>query len=158
MRLCGSKRGTLEYSTPESRPEVPASVHQSRYLILFSKLVKIISRGHSIPLQLMVVMSDLSPSTRRSSELGYAPHVSRGSIFWLPARGMCDERLLLYLDLDEGCYDHPVLVLRTNTKQATATVLIVRLDNFTIIEPTPQEEKKEKENQALEETWVSITC
>lgn len=49
-----------------------------------------------------------------------------GSIFWLPSYEACAGRLVL--DLDQDSYNHPVLVLTTNHKQATATVLIVRID------------------------------
>ena len=51
-----------------------------------------------------------------------------GSIFWLPSYEACAGRLVC--DLDEGSYNHPVLVLTTNDKQASATVLIVRTQIF----------------------------
>lgn len=147
MRLCGSKQRTLLRNPgPKSRPGFTR--------VLFSpNLQKSYLEVILFDYKLMVVMSDLSPTTRRSSELGYAPHISRRSIFWIPARSMCDERLLLHLDLDEGCFDHPVLVLRTNTKQATATVLIVRLD----ISPSlTNSQEKKKKNSSFGETRVSI--
>lgn len=51
-----------------------------------------------------------------------------GSIFWLPSYEACAGSLIC--DLDEGSYNHPVLVLTTNSKQESATVLIVRTQIF----------------------------
>lgn len=48
-----------------------------------------------------------------------------GCIFWLPSYEACAGNLVV--DLDEDSYNHPVLVLTTNHKQETATVLIVRI-------------------------------
>lgn len=65
--------------------------------------------------------------------------VNAGCIFWLPAVEACMEHPNVFLDpdLDHGCFNHPVLVLRRSHKQDTALVLIVRLD--TPFPPSDQE-------------------
>lgn len=58
-------------------------------------------------------------------------HISPGAILWLPAPGWCWEeqsRLIVDPDLDDGCFDHPVLVLRKSHQQETALILIVSQD------------------------------
>lgn len=53
--------------------------------------------------------------------------IRTGSILWLlPKRECIATQLPLNPDLENGCYDHPVLVLRADAKQAQASILLVR--------------------------------
>lgn len=54
-------------------------------------------------------------------------HVLPGSIFWLLPKSKCASDLVMNSGLDDGCFDHPALILSANANQATATILIVRL-------------------------------
>ena len=51
-------------------------------------------------------------------------HQYEGCIFWLPKKDEIDENLLWDVDIEEGCFDHPVVVLSTDEQKAA--VLIVR--------------------------------
>ena len=51
-----------------------------------------------------------------------------GNIYWLSSSKMDDAGFYVDPDLDQGCFDHPVLVLSTDSKQAIATVLPVSQD------------------------------
>ena len=64
-----------------------------------------------------------------------AVQVNAGSICWLPAAEACTENAhsgFIDPDLDAGCFNHPVLVLRKSRKQDTALVLIVRKHHLLI--------------------------
>lgn len=52
-----------------------------------------------------------------------------GSILWLPSAEAC-MNTNLFVDpwLDDGSFNHPVMILRKNHKQETAFILLVRLD------------------------------
>ena len=86
----------------------------------------------------MALIAMPSSSISRSVE---AVQVNAGGIFWLPAAEACMEHANGFLDpdLDQGCFNHPVLILRKSHKQETALVLIVRLD--TLSRPFDQERR-----------------
>ena len=50
-----------------------------------------------------------------------------GQISYLKKRAEYDEEDLLSVDLNDGCFDHLVLILSTDTQNARAEALIVRL-------------------------------
>ena len=50
-----------------------------------------------------------------------------GQISYLKKRNEYDEEELLRVDLNDGCFDHLVLILSIDTQDARAEVLIVRL-------------------------------
>lgn len=72
--------------------------------------------------------------------------VNAGCIFWLPAAEACTEHPSVFIDpdLDHGCFNHPVLILRKSHKQDTALVLIVRLDTLS----TPSDREPASSNYA----------
>lgn len=57
-----------------------------------------------------------------------AENVLPGSILWLLPKSKCALDLVVNSGMDDGCFDHPALILSANPKQAIATILIVRLD------------------------------
>ena len=50
-----------------------------------------------------------------------------GQISYLKKRAEYDEEDLLSVDLNDGCFDHLVMILSTNIEDARAEALIVRL-------------------------------
>ena len=54
-------------------------------------------------------------------------NVLPGCIVWLLSKSRCAPDLVENSGMDDGCFDHPALILSVNPKQATATILIVRL-------------------------------
>ena len=50
-----------------------------------------------------------------------------GQISYLKKRSEYDEEDLLSVDMHDGCFDHLVLILSTDTQEARAEALIVRL-------------------------------
>lgn len=81
-----------------------------------------------IPLEEQSVQPAMaSPSPNHHDALNGACNVLPGSILWLLSKSKCDAITLpLNPDLDDGCYDHPVLILRADFKQAQASILLVR--------------------------------
>lgn len=72
-----------------------------------------------------MIDSPSTPNTRSAK----TPEVTPGSILWLSAAEACmeaDSSLFIDPDLDPGCFNHPVLVLRKIHKQEIALILIVR--------------------------------
>lgn len=51
--------------------------------------------------------------------------VTAGHIYWLPAKTDCNKSLVHDLDLNDGCFNHPVLVLTANCDLQMAVVLLV---------------------------------
>lgn len=84
-------------------------------------------------------LDDIMPRTRLSS--GPSPLEARypqstthqhhgiqtGCILWLPKKDDIDERLLAGVDIEDGCFNHPIVVLSTNRAEGKATVLIVSI-------------------------------
>ena len=62
---------------------------------------------------------------RRSQRVTIQPQVLAGSILWLPEKDDIDPRLLTGVEIDDGCFHHPVVILSTNLEDGKATVLIV---------------------------------
>lgn len=57
-----------------------------------------------------------------------SPHkheLQPGCILWLPKKAEINEHLLVDFDINNGCFNHPVVVLSTNLNQGKATVFIV---------------------------------
>lgn len=63
--------------------------------------------------------------TRHNSHGDGSSGVAAGHIFWLPLKDGCDESLVDDRDLNDGCFDHPILVLTANCNVQMAVVLIV---------------------------------
>lgn len=55
------------------------------------------------------------------------PNLHLGSILWLLPKSKCAPDLVVSSGMADGCFDHPALIINANSKQATATILIVRL-------------------------------
>ncbi len=51
--------------------------------------------------------------------------VVAGCIFWLPAKNDCDECLVDNRELNDGCFNHPVLILTADCNLQMAVILIV---------------------------------
>lgn len=49
--------------------------------------------------------------------------ISRGDILWLKPKSACC--VTAYLDMEDGCFDHPALILHSDPQLATATILLV---------------------------------
>jgi hypothetical protein len=61
---------------------------------------------------------------------------SRGTILWLPPKSNIPSEHLSAADLvDEGCFNHPVLVLSVNAAETSAIVLIVRVSSVPHLVP-----------------------
>ena len=56
-----------------------------------------------------------------------------GNIYWLPAKDKIIPDLLTHLEIDDGCFDHPVIVLFRDSTEQKATILIVRVPLITEI-------------------------
>lgn len=50
-----------------------------------------------------------------------------GCILWLPKKDQIDQHLVIGLDIDDGCFNHPVVVLSVDPEERNATVLIVSI-------------------------------
>ena len=50
-----------------------------------------------------------------------------GSILWLPRKVEIDDHLLVGVDIDKGCFNHPIVVLSTDQVGGKATILIVSI-------------------------------
>lgn len=56
----------------------------------------------------------------------YGIKISRGNILWLKSKSACCvQASFAYLDMEDGCFDHPALILHSDPQQATATILLV---------------------------------
>lgn len=64
---------------------------------------------------------------RPQSETHHRHDNRAGCIFWLPKKDYIDERLLAGIDIDDGCFNHPVVVLSIDPNDGKATVLIVSI-------------------------------
>jgi hypothetical protein len=51
--------------------------------------------------------------------------IRAGCILWLPKKDDIEQRFLTGFDIDDGCFNHPVLVLSTRSSGRKAMVLIV---------------------------------
>ena len=56
--------------------------------------------------------------------------VQEGCILWLRKRDEIDAHLLATVSIEDGCYNHPVVVLSANLVERTALVLIVSICVF----------------------------
>ena len=61
----------------------------------------------------------------RNRDFETSIEVAAGRIFWLPSKNGCDESLIDDLELDQGCFNHPVLILTADFSIQMAVVLIV---------------------------------
>jgi hypothetical protein len=50
-----------------------------------------------------------------------------GCILWLPKKDEIDEHLLVGVRMDDGCFNHPVVVLSADPVERKATILIVSI-------------------------------
>lgn len=50
-----------------------------------------------------------------------------GCILWLPKKDQIDQHLLRGLNIDDGCFNHPVVVLSVNPEELDAIILIVSI-------------------------------
>lgn len=48
-----------------------------------------------------------------------------GCILWLPRKDQTDQHVVIGSYIDDGCFNHPVVVLSVDLEGRTATVLIV---------------------------------
>ena len=64
---------------------------------------------------------------RRQSTTNQLNDVKAGCILWLPRKDKIKEYLLEGMEIDDGCFNHPVLVLSTEPAQGKASVLIVSI-------------------------------
>lgn len=73
------------------------------------------------------VSSGPSPvQVRRPQNRTYQQHDTLvGCILWLPTKDRIDHRLLVGVDIDDGCFNHPVVVLSTDLAEGKAIILIV---------------------------------
>ena len=53
------------------------------------------------------------------------PKLSAGRIAWLPSINDCDDSLLRDGDMNNGCFNHPVLILTADERLQLAVVLLV---------------------------------
>lgn len=76
---------------------------------------------------------DKMPQARRSKSFPTSNNSSltetriavAGSIYWLPPKNKLDIHLLQLYPVEDGLYDHPVVVLSTSTKKKEALVFVV---------------------------------
>ena len=59
-----------------------------------------------------------------------------GQIFYLKKRAECDEEDLLNVDISDGCFDHLVLILSTDTPNLQSEALIVKLSQILRLKPS----------------------
>lgn len=64
------------------------------------------------------------PNTKNSSLIEHQVAVA-GSIYWLPPKNKHDIRLLQLYPVDDGLFDHPVVVISTNTEKKEALAFVV---------------------------------
>lgn len=56
----------------------------------------------------------------------YSIEIARGDILWLkPKSDCCVTRPFASIEMEDGCFDHPALILHADPQQATATILLV---------------------------------
>lgn len=56
----------------------------------------------------------------------YSIEITRGDILWLkPKSSCCVTTSFASIDMEDGCFDHPALILHSDPQQATATILLV---------------------------------
>ncbi len=70
-------------------------------------------------------MANYRGTIRRISDSGNSSDVTAGHIFWLSAKTNCNKSLVDDPDLNDGCFNHPVLVLTANCDLQMAVVLPV---------------------------------
>ena len=75
------------------------------------------------------VSSRPSPSqVRHSQNTTYQHHgIPAGCTLWLPNKHKIDAHLLEGVDIDDGCFNHPIVVLSTDLVEGKATVLVVSI-------------------------------
>lgn len=69
----------------------------------------------------------MMPATRVSSCPLQHHDILAGSILWLPRKLEIDDHLLVGVDIDKGCFNHPIVVLSTDQVGGKATILIVSI-------------------------------
>lgn len=74
--------------------------------------------GISVPSEVTDVRPP--PSTTRQNY-----DIRPGCILWLPQKGDINERLLADVNIEAGCFNHPVMILSTDLVNGKATVFIV---------------------------------
>lgn len=68
-----------------------------------------------------------SPAPSLGATLLYGIEITRGNILWLkPKSACCVTTPFAYIDMEDRCFDNPVLILLPDPQQATATILLVR--------------------------------
>lgn len=74
-----------------------------------------------------------SLSTSRDEGSRRDSKVTTGRLYWLPAKAEHDIRLLQSTSMDDGCFAHPVIVLRVDKTRKNAEVFIVSEEIKTLI-------------------------
>ena len=66
----------------------------------------------------------------------YQPHhrvniknVQHGDIYWLPPKQLCDSeaQAAMIVDIDDGCYNHPLLIYAVHRKRKEVLALFVSI-------------------------------
>jgi len=50
-----------------------------------------------------------------------------GSILWRPGKDQIDEHIVNGLNIDNGCFNHPVVILSVGLKERTAAVFMASI-------------------------------
>ena len=75
----------------------------------------------------------LHPSRSRRRRSQTTLESQPGHIYWLPAKDQITPDLLTDLEIEDGCFNHPVIVLFGDSTEQKATILIVRVPPITEI-------------------------
>ena len=74
----------------------------------------------------MDVLALVSSQAHHAQEVTRRHHdIRAGYILWLPRKDEIDAQLLGDAEIDDGCFNHPIVVLSTDQADGTATILIV---------------------------------
>lgn len=73
----------------------------------------------------------LHPSPQQARRQQSTTHqrkvIEAGCVLWLPRKDKIKERLLVDVEVNDGCFHHPIVVLSNELTRGKATVLIVSI-------------------------------